>query len=72
MSPKVIKRGTNRKLAYELLLVVYSNFLRITHRFRDTSCFNAENHILPTPLVFDLEFEGHAVGMWRQNLSLVN
>ena len=45
MSFKVIKRGTNRKLVYELLLVVYSNFRRITHRFRDTSCFNAENHI---------------------------
>jgi len=22
---------------------------------------------LPTPLVFDLEFEGHAVGIWRRN-----
>ena len=37
--------GTNRKLVYELLLVVYSNFRCITHRCRDTSCFNAENHI---------------------------
>jgi len=41
-------------------LVVCTNFRRITHRFRNrpTSCFNAENHILPTPLVFDIEFEG--------------
>jgi len=69
MSFKVIERGTNRKLVYELLLVVYSNFRRITHRLRDTSCFNAENHILPTTLAFDLEFEGHAVGVWRQNLT---
>ena len=35
MSFKVIQSGANRKLVYELLLVVYSNFLRITHRFRD-------------------------------------
>jgi len=26
--------------------------------------------ILPcTPLVFDLEFEGHAIGTWRRNLA---
>jgi len=48
--------------------VVYSNFRSIIHRFGDTSCFNAENHILPTPLVFDLEFEGHAVGIWGRTL----
>ena len=43
---KVIgRRGTNRKLVYKLLLVVYSNFLCTTHRFRDARCFNAENHI---------------------------
>lgn len=46
--------------------MVYSNFGRITDRFRDTSRFNAENHILPIPLVFDHEYEGHAVGIWRQ------
>jgi len=42
---------TNRKLVCELLLVVYGNFHRITHRFRDTSCFNAElkTTFLPTP-----------------------
>ena len=34
--------------------------------------FNAENHISSTPLVFDLEFEGHAVGMWRRNLAPEN
>jgi len=33
MSFEVIERGTNRKLVYELLLVVYSNYRRITHRF---------------------------------------
>jgi len=47
MSLKVIELGTNRKLVYELLLVVYSrpNFCRITHRFREADCFNAEHHI---------------------------
>ena len=30
---KVIKSGTNRKLVYDFLLVVYSNFCRITHPF---------------------------------------
>jgi len=49
MSFKVIERGTNRKLVYELQLVVNSNFRRITHRFRDTSCFTAENHIFAYP-----------------------
>ena len=72
MSFKFIERGTNRKLVYELLLMVYSNFCRITHRFLDTSCFNAENHIFATTLVFDLEFEGHAVGMWRRNSATEN
>ena len=24
---------------------------------------------LPTPLIFDLEFEDHAVGMWKRNLA---
>jgi len=47
MSFKIIECGTNRNLVCELL-VVYSNFRRITHRFRDTNCFNAENYILPT------------------------
>ena len=28
---KVIKSGTNRKLVYDFLLVVYGNFCRITH-----------------------------------------
>jgi len=51
MSFKVIERGrpTNRKFEYELLLVVYSNFRRVAHSFRDTSCFNAENYIFGYP-----------------------
>ena len=35
---KVIKSGTNRKLVYDFLLVVYSNFFRITHRFWEIWC----------------------------------
>jgi len=58
---KVIKRGTNRKLVYELLLMFYSrpNVCRITDRFRhsDTSCFNAQNHILPTHLYLTLNLK---------------
>jgi len=72
MSFKVIEPSTNQKLVCELLLVVYSNFRRITHRFRDTSCFNAENHSFAYSTLFDLEFEGHAVGMWIRNLPPEN
>ena len=32
--------------------MVYSNFRRITHRFRDTSCFDAENHIFACPHLY--------------------
>jgi len=38
MYSKVIKGGTNRKLVYDFLLVVYSNFCRITHRFWEMWC----------------------------------
>jgi len=75
MSFKVIERGTNRKLVYELLLVVYSNFRCITRRFRDTSCFNAEKHILPTPLVFDLNLKVIPLEcgdeIWRQKTRIM-
>jgi len=63
-------------LVYELLLVVCSIFRRITHRFRDTSYFNAENHIFPTQLVFDLEFELKVMPfecgdeIWRQKTRI--
>jgi len=50
MSCKVIKSGTNQKLVHDFLLVVYSNFCCITHRFRDTSWFNAENHVFAYPM----------------------
>ena len=35
---KVIKSGTNEKLVYDFLLVVYSNFCLITHRFWENWC----------------------------------
>jgi len=35
---KVIKSGTNRKLVCDFLLVVYSNFCHITHRFWEIWC----------------------------------
>jgi len=34
----VIKSGTNRKLMYDFLLVICSNFCRITHRFWEIWC----------------------------------
>jgi len=67
---KVIDRDTNRKLVHELLLLIYSNLCRITHRFRDTSCFTAENHGFAYPSC--IEFEVHAVGMWRRNSASEN
>jgi len=52
-------------------ITVYNNFRGITHRFRDTSwaVLMLKTTFLPTPLVFDVEFEGHAVGVWRRNLA---
>ena len=38
MSFRVIKSGTNRKLVYDFLLVVYSNFCRIMHYLREIGC----------------------------------
>jgi len=35
---EVIKSGKNRKLVYDFLLVVYSNFCRITHPFWEIWC----------------------------------
>jgi len=48
---KVIKNGTSRKLVYDFLLVVYSNFCRITHRFEkfDVKQFN-DLEICPSSL----------------------
>ena len=38
MSFKFIKSGTNRKLVYDFLLVLCSNFCRVTHRLREIWC----------------------------------
>ena len=38
MDFKVIKSGTNQKLVYDFLSVVYSNFWRIAHRFWEIWC----------------------------------
>ena len=64
MSFKVIERGINRNLIYELLLVVYSNFRRVTHRFRDVLMLKIT--ICLSSLVLDLKF---AVGPCRGNLE---
>jgi len=71
MSFKVIERGTNLKLVYELLFVVHGTFRCITHRFQDTSCFKAENHIFAYPhlyLTLNLKVMPLECGdeIWRQ------
>jgi len=112
MSFKVIECGTNPiKRSYMNCYKWYSNFRRVTHRFRISSHSRSSNVVpiqskdriwiaisgtatfavsltvseislqdvlmlkttfLPTPLVFVLEFEGHAVRMWRRNLATEN
>ena len=75
MSFKVVERGTNQKVVFELLLVVYSNFPRITHRFLYTSCFNAESNILPTHLYLTLNLEVITLEcgdeIWRQKTRIM-
>ena len=41
---RVIKSGTNRKLVHDFLLVVCSNFCRITHRFWEIWCETVQWH----------------------------
>ena len=55
--------------------MVYSNFRCITHSFRDSNCFIAENHILPTQLVYltlNLKVM-HECGdeIWRQKTRIM-
>ena len=67
-SSNVVSIESSYMSCYQWSIVTFAN-RHITHRFRYTKCFNAENHIFAYPsLVFDLEFEGHTIGMWRQNL----
>jgi len=74
MSFKIFERGTNRKLAYELLLVVYSNFRRITHHFREAVWW--WNHIFCLPhsyLTLNLKVMPLAYGeeIWRQKTRIM-
>jgi len=75
MSLKVIERGTNRKLVYELLSVVCCNFRRITHRFREKSCFNAENHVCLPHLYLTLNLKVLSLEcgdeIWRQKTRIM-
>jgi len=60
---------------YELLLVIYSNFRRITPRFRNTSCFNAENYIFAYPLYLTLNLKVMQLEcgeeIWRQKTKIM-
>ena len=75
MSFKAIECGNNRKLVHELLLVVYSNFRRITHRFLDKSCFNAENHVFDNPTCMTLNLKVMPSGcvneIWHQKTRIM-
>ena len=49
----------------ELLLVVIVTFDVSLTVSETQAVLILQTTFLPTPLVFDLEFEGHAVGMWK-------
>jgi len=59
---KVADFGTNRKLIYDFLLVINSNFPPILHRFRDIAVDRSEIVILATPLVFNCHGGGVPLG----------
>jgi len=50
---EVIKSGINRKLVYDFLLVVYSNFCRITHHFFEKFDVKQSKHLEISPKVTD-------------------
>jgi len=58
--------------SYELLLLVYITFVVSLIISEIQAVLMLTATFLPNPLVFDLEFEGHAVGMWRRNLAPEN
>jgi len=65
---KVSERGTNRKLVYQLLLVVYSKIRRVLTIFEIQTVLMLKTTFLHT----QLEFENHAVRIWRRNLAPEN
>jgi len=55
---------------YELVILVYSNFRRITHRVSGIqTVLMMKTTFLPTSLVYDLFFEGHAFWIWKWKLA---
>ena len=58
---------------------MYSNFRRITHRFRNTSCFNAENHSFAHSTCIILSLNVTVIGLpvecgdkiWRQKTRII-
>ena len=71
MSLKVIELGTNRKLVYDFLSVVSIVTFAVSLT-EIQPVLILKTTFLPITLVFGLEFEGHAVGMWRRNLAPEN
>jgi len=58
-SSKVDDFGANRKGISDFLLVIYSNFGPILHRFRDTETYWLKTAYFSCPLpIFPMEFRG--------------
>ena len=52
-SSKVIELGDNRKRTCNFLVIINSNFGRISHRFRDIDAFSSKVAYFPSPSLFD-------------------
>jgi len=52
-SSKVMDLGVNQKPMYDFLLVINSNFGRISNRFWDIDAFSSKIACFPTPPLFD-------------------
>ena len=53
MSSKVIDLGVNRKRICNFLLVINSNFGRLSYSFRDIDTFSYKTARFPSPPLFD-------------------
>jgi len=65
-SSKVIDLGVNRKRICNFLLVINSNYERISVRFRDIDAFISKIACFPTPHLFDAPYRSNALQYQRQ------
>jgi len=64
---KVIHLGVNRKRICNVLLVINSNFVRISYRFRDIDAFRSKIACFPIPPLFDAPYRRNAL-RYQRNL----